>query len=351
MSKEKMTVASLDAKAIKTEKIPVSFGDMAYSLLATGDIYWVKVNQQLVKIFYAGDYLLPDIIEKFKKGNRVLVIDQIANVGLINSGITEWEKFKKADNDLEIFKHRKSILFWFSQVYWSGEKRGSLLDLAILGQKEFYSFAPEITEKLKKIGLDNLKRSFLYSALAVYIALAMGHTDYRFLKDVYNVCFLLDYAFNDDSISYNISQAMEMERKKGGEGQRYLFQNENPTWEFQAFTEHPERGIQNALEECLTYFSNPDVIQVILRQHERMDGSGFPTQTNESELSDLENIIIALNHLVPYQHLDYQHGDGQSYLRNSLMQAGEGQEEGNFWGERLRGVLGRIFSQLGEPNG
>jgi hypothetical protein len=345
---QKNDIAVLEKQAGAREKIPLSYDQLGYSFLAPGDIYWMKKNKQLVKIFHAGDYLLPEVLTKFRTGKKILVIDQLIDMPNIKKGLESWRNFCEIKDENERVKIRREILRWFSDIYWTGKKSGSLLDLAVLGQKQFYSFDQAMTDQLRNIGVDSFNRSFLVAGFAVFSALAMGHTDYNFLKDFYNVCFFLEYGLKEN-FTYNIRQALELERQNCGKGLQSLHVGDKTSWEYNVFFGYPEKSYKKVLSECKTFFHSEDAVRPITRQHERIDGTGFPNRVNADEMNDLESILVAFNHLVPYGPSNYVFSDGKRFLQEFVSKSAVG---GNFCSKRLKKIFSGVFENLDDekPN-
>ena len=106
------------------------------------------------------------------------------------------------------------------------------------------------------------------------------------------------------------------------------------------FFEHPDKSARLVLEDCKKYFHSEEMVSLIEKHHERMDGSGFPEGIYESELSDLETLFISVNQAISFK-LEFVFGDGKKYLKNII--AAMDEDENEIFSARIRSVFENIF--------
>ena len=57
--------------------------------------------------------------------------------------------------------------------------------------------------------------------------------------------------------------------------------------------------------------------------HERINGSGFPKALCEHDMTDIESLVIFVNHLVPVKEFNFEKQDGVSYLKRKFERKGK----------------------------
>ncbi|MCK5074431.1 MAG: hypothetical protein KAQ98_13455 [Bacteriovoracaceae bacterium] len=322
------------------KEVEISHGELAKYRFAPGDVYWVKMNGKLVRLLTVGDYIDREFIQKFTSGNMSLMLDRIINEDYLNDGISILEGMRKGRSIKERASSRTEFIDWLNDVFWSGEKEGSLIDLIILGEKVFFAFEDEFAEKLVSGNTEFFTRSALMGILNVIFAINMGYMDDKLLCDIYNLPFLVDYFMHVDGYAFDLIRALEMERKSSGNGREWLEFKGDKMAEHNMFFEHPDKSARLVLEDCKKYFHSEEMVSLIEKHHERMDGSGFPEGIYESELSDLETLFISVNQAISFK-LEFVFGDGKKYLKNII--AAMDEDENEIFSARIRSVFENIF--------
>ena len=58
---------------------------------------------------------------------------------------------------------------------------------------------------------------------------------------------------------------------------------------------------------------------VLKNHHEKTNGKGTPLKITEHSMDDIENILIFVNHLFAYDHIELKIGDGKKFLRKEII--------------------------------
>ncbi len=296
---------------------PFTESEIVDEIFSPGVIYWEKANNSSVKIVDTGDPYDRDQLAKFFKQNATLKIDRLMNLDVVSEGKIYLTGLRNAKNEVQRLRHRKNLIKWFSAIYWDGMRSGNLIDLMKLGTEVFYSFDPFLTDRFIATSAPMFKRAGVTSMVSVFLAIILGHTDFLFLKDLYHLSYLFDFAFDGD-LSYNMNKASELERVQSGEGIGFLFLGENPGPELEAFVEHPRVSFEKTLDAFRSFFSDPGILRLIKVQHEKVNGKGFPNCVRTGDLSDIETLIIFVNHIIPYEDFEITPIDGMRFLKTSF---------------------------------
>lgn len=291
--------------------------DFQNNLFSPGIVYWVKSGGRSVKIVDAGDPLDKSQLKKFFDQGATLKLDRFMNLDVVSEGKIYLAGLKNAKNEVQRLRQRKNLIKWFSSIYWDGVQTGNLCDLISLGTEVFYSFDDAQSERFFATSIPMFKRAGIASTISVFVAIILGYTDFQMLKDLYHVQYLFDYAF-DGELSYNMIRASELEREQSGEGITFLFLGENPGPELNAFVEHPRVSHEQSLKTFEEMFHDSGILRLIKMQHEKINGKGFPQCVKSCDLSDIEALIIFVNHIIPYEDLEITAVDGMRFLKTSL---------------------------------
>ncbi len=338
------TISSLaDSKPVALREI--SCTELENSIFSPGDIFWVKKSGARIKILGSGDVIDHEYLKKFDGRANGLQANIIADISVVGDAMKLFLSLSHARTENERIERRMELMRWFKNIFWIGSHRGSLLDLVKIGTEVFYKLDVDTSQRLTSASNFLFKRSALVAPMAVFICLGMGYLDFNFLRDLYHLCFLFDFALDRQGLSYNLLKATELERRKSGDGIACLFLGDNPGPELEAFQFHPRKGMLEAKELCSKHFTDPNLINLIMKHHERVNGKGFPFGINEDEMSDLDTIIIFLNHLISYDELSYSRNDGQQFLKNQL-ECESGEDAGEIFGLRLKDIIIQVFDSI-----
>jgi len=293
--------------------------ELGKSRFSLGDLYLLRSSGKKLRLLKFGDIADHKFINKFKEAKGKVVLDRMVNNkwidGISNLFLDMQNSRLHVDNE----KIRLEILKEFKKIYWEGIAPGSVVDLFIAGERAFYSFDDELTALLQESNSVYYQRSALKGFLAVISALLMGYVDYKFLRDVYHICYLFDYVFfKKHGLTYNITQAQEMERITQDSGFYLLAKQFESKNELEMFQDHLELGTILASGDCGKYFYNKSIINLINYHHEKIDGSGFARGANHSEVSDIELIIMALGQMISYDFMDLTFDDGKCFFKNMI---------------------------------
>lgn len=297
---------------------PIVADELRQGIFSPGDIYWCKEAGGKVKILSAGDPIDLSSLKKYFDRNALLMIDRYLNLDVLGEAKIYFSGLERAKNEVQRLRQRQNLIRWFSSIFWSGKNACSMVDLMHIGSDVFYRFTPDMTDAFRQVGVNLFKRSGIISSMGVFLALLAGHTDFKFLQDLYHLTYLFDCAFTD-GISFNMNRASELEREQSGEGVAYLFLGDNPGPELKQFVSHPAGSLQKAKELFAPVFNNPTMIEYVIIHHEKINGKGFPAGLHADMLSDFEALLILINHMMPYSDILLEKDGGIGLLKSAII--------------------------------
>ena len=304
---------------IEDELKSITVENLVGHILSPGDVYWIKANKTKVKLINSGQIIDKKFLEKFSDKKNSLQIHYKFSSSQKQREVIENLFFKLKNEQFEMNNvgYVKRIL---KGIFPTGATEYSFVDLISIGHKCFYEFDDNATDLLVETDVKLFQRSSILSIYAVILSMMSGYFDYKFLKDIYHICYLFDFSFSQDKMSYYQAEALEKERLKGN-GRSFL---EGKNGEYEEFIKHPETSYKIVKRKFLKFFSNKQLVNIIKIHHEKIDGSGFPSQNNEEDFIDLERILIFLNESLSYEYSCFEKETGIDYLEKSILN-GEGQ--------------------------
>lgn len=271
-------------------------------------------DTRAILILRAGDFVEPSFITKYlEKGMNSLHQLSIINKEDLLIYKQKWSQLKVAKTQILQMKVRDELIKKVSNDFWHSNEK-SFLSFVIAAYEEFYQFEPLVLENFQEKSMIMYTRTLLTSSIATLVSLCNGIVDYKFIKDMYNTTFLLDYGMIAyDNFSYVMAQACEAERNRPGSGPDYLVNLKRSEREINLFKNHPELSynIARDFEKDFTY---PEVLDLILLHHEKCDGSGFPKGYSYSGISDTATLLMFCDYMIPFEEHIFSVGDGQRIL-------------------------------------
>ena len=271
-------------------------------------------KKRAMLLLRAGDFVEPSFVTKYlDKGVESLYQLELITDDEIDFFELNWKQLRQAKSEQQKRLIRDRFMKQFSHDYQQ-EKDKSILGFVVSCFDEFYNLPPHILNHLQDQSMLLYTRSLLISAVSSITAMSNNILDYDFIKDLYNVSFVMDYGLVESgNFNYALSTACEKERNTPGEGVIYLEDSNRPEIELQTFIQHPNISY-SALEEYQEYFIYPELLDFIKLSHEKSDGSGFPNGYTYSAMSHCETLLSFCDYLIPFQEHLFKKGDGNKVL-------------------------------------
>lgn len=277
-------------------------------------IYFLPEKNIPVLLLKAGDFVEPSFVAKYhERGIETIYELPMVNQQILAKYKSFWSRLADCKTQQEQFQTRDEIIKHICYDFFEKNDK-SFLSFTIAAFEEFHFFPSFVVDKLQTTSMTLYSRSLLIGSLSAVTSLVTGYCDYKFIKDFYNTCFIMDYGLVEyEQFSYTISLACENERKDPGSGIFVLDNMNRPTSEKRAFLRHPVISHEFAQSQ-LEHFSNPELIDLILFHHEKTDGSGFPNGYSYSAMSDFETLMMFCDYMIPFSEHEFKKGDGHLVL-------------------------------------
>lgn len=273
-------------------------------------------GNNFMSLLRAGDFVEPSFISHYlEKGMSQLHQYEIINPEDLQTYQQAWQLFKTAKTERDKILQKDKLIKKVAHDFWLNDKK-SFLNFVVATFEEFYVLPPHILDHLQKESMLLYTRALLVSTLSSLTALMNGYIDYYFIKDFFNVSFMMDYGLVDfGNFNFAMSMACEAERSVPGAGVEILKKYNRSEGEIQVFLQHPQIGFERAKEQS-ELFQYPELSKLILFHHEKTDGSGFPKGYSYSALSDAETLLIFCDYLVPFKEHVFKPGDGKLIVKD-----------------------------------
>jgi hypothetical protein len=283
-------------------------GSAAWSIIfaykwSPGELYWMKSNGSKVILLRPGDFIEHERFEKFRSGNMNITFNSIVDISYMENGIRIFEELKTA-NDLKGDKEerksliRKRFLYWSAPYFWNGKQDVTFLELISLYTRVFYELDPASHLTFANLPIPLQMRSLTLASLVSSTAMIVGHTDFKFLQDIFHLCLFFDLSLADESYTYLFEEVLEKERLEVGSGEKFLNEKSKSN-KGDVLRMHPAKSYQQAKELIGKMIENKQLLKLIKIHHETLDGKGFPDGLNINELNDIEKIVIAVGKSLP----------------------------------------------------
>ncbi len=297
----------------------ISLVDLKPNTISTSHLFYLLGAQKKpILLLRAGDFIEKSFIEKYtQKGVQSLHHLPIVNEELLAKYKSFLNDFKMARRQVDQLELRDTILLSVVEDFLAKNDE-CFLTWVIACFETFYFLPSEYVTKYQEQSMALYTRALLVSSMSTIVLLANGHIDYLFLRDFFNLAFMMDYGLlSDVGVDYTMIRACELERSCPGEGISFVEKNSIGNEESARFKNHPLRSFEKImLNEAL--FVYPEVIEMIKMHHEKQDGSGFPEGYFYSGLSDTETVLILCDHVIPFEEFIFHPGDGVKVLLNSF---------------------------------
>jgi hypothetical protein len=268
-----------------------------------GEFCWIKSNGNRVVLLRPGDYIDHERFEKFRSGNMNLVFKSSVDISYMEAGINIFEELQlaaeiKGDKEEKKNSIRNKYLKWCAPYLWNGDEKVTLLEMISLFTRVFYKLDHSSHLTFSNLPIPLQQRSLSLSSMICSTALIVGHTDFRFLQDLFHLGLFFDYSLADESYSYLFEDVLEKERIEPGAGEKAL-DEQRMHHKTNVLKFHPEQSALKAEELLEGVIYNKNLFKIIELHHETLEGKGFPKSLNVNDLNDLEKIIVACSKTMP----------------------------------------------------
>lgn len=283
----------MSAESMK--KIDQSFWDQT---ICSGRLF-LQMGPKRLSLLEAGQVIDKNYLEKYK--NSDLYLESVVN----EVQLTEYKNLFTQLKSKKFEKEQREIakLIVESVLKEWHDPSAHILTFA-KACFESLNFIP-MSELLKIDGTDLrlFKKSLYASALSVIIGISNDYFEFNLLKDLYQITFILDFGLCESSYSYHMANAVEAESIKPGAGLEYLEQSKASTKEKELFLKHPEKS-HDLIESLSFHMTYPELMEIVLYQHETISGTGFPRGITKREVSTWDAVCLYADGIVSMSALE-----------------------------------------------
>lgn len=267
--------------------------------LARGDLFMQTESSRIFRLKRAGDFLDDAFKEKIKKHPKIFqrTYSDAEVVKALSFRLKRWME----ETDPERFA--VELKFLLKELQERIHSHASMFDLSICF---FEAFAPDsaIIQQFQDSHVILYRRAHLVASLSCVFALSCGYHDPRFVRDLYQAAWVLDYGLVSPDFSYWVALACQAERVRAGSGLEFLREKRAGQKEIHLFLSHPILSFEKAQSELTLEF--PEILSSLLRHHEKRDGTGFPNAIPYSLISDWEALLVFADQFVAYDEADIE---------------------------------------------
>ncbi len=304
----------------KEELSTIALKDLSVGIISHAHLFYIPAkSKNAFMILRAGDYIDQEFVDNYtQKGITSFYALEIATSSEISEYKTLFASLNSAYNEKERKIVAQRIMKKFGNDYWT-ESKSSYLSFVLPCFENFYNLPESVVEKYQNTSLTLYSRAMISASLSVMTCFVHKIVDPNFIKDLYNLIFVLDYGLLEgDKFTYSLVVACEAERNIPGTGISKLQTMNRPTEEIDLFTQHPSQSAKY-IETLKDNFAYPEIIDVVQYHHEKGDGSGFPSGVSYSGIGDFETFQMFCDYLVPFQEHVYKKGDGANIIKAEFL--------------------------------
>lgn len=272
------------------QKREFTYGELDLSRIAPGDLYWINSSGNEILFCVAGDLVEQSMVDKFKRMKRKIFIVEKCNLELISTCVELLEEFKKANPGRERMEKWHHVVHFIKQNYWDNAQYAGLLDFVIVTERVFNRIENDKLVSLYELDIDLFKRLNFVSSTLVMVALSLGYYDFHFLSDLYNSCFLTYFHFDREQLTPSFKVSLEKLRN-----------GESVSEEFKEILVMAIQKAQWNKDILKSYLYQETNFRVMNYFYEDLDGNGPFVKANRNEMTDLEMLIVFVNHLYSYE--------------------------------------------------
>jgi hypothetical protein len=289
---------------------------------------FLMVGSRYFMVLRAGDYIDQEFLHKYQeRGVNSFYAYEVADQACIKTYNEHWKSLKNAKTEQERIAYKDQIFLSLYSDFWADSSQQAVLSLVISCYESFENIDSSVLNEIQSTSHILYSRALLGATQGIVAALANGFFDYDFLRDLYNVCFLLDYGLVTNNFSYPLLQACEFERNNPSAGKKAIEKILMNPGDRDFFFDHPHISAQMA-ESLEDSFKYPELINAIKMHHEKVDGTGFPEGIHYSAISSWEAILQFADFTTPFEETIFSRSDGNRVLKEPILKLNDDEKFG-----------------------
>jgi len=274
--------------------IALPIKDLARKTICDGHLYIRLSESRKFYLLKPGIMIDEALIKKYAINQTVFEYTPVTDSAITNQFTTHFKDLKYLQFEKDLRVKTQAIVAYFKETF---EQDVHFLSFALACYNEFCVLSVDDLKKMHEADLHLFRKSLYSAAFAVIIALSNDFFHYPMIKDFYNLTFALDIGLCNSHYSYFIAQACNLENQVPGSAYAWMKKEGISDLELEVFLKHPEKSYQY-LKQHSDLFAYPELIEVVLYQHELSNGEGFPRGIPKGQVSSWEAVVILASSLV-----------------------------------------------------
>jgi hypothetical protein len=291
-------------------KIPIK--DLAKKIICEGDLYLTFKDGRQVYLMRPGLILEEEFLKKHASLGTVFDYAPVTDQEVIDKFVSLFRELKYLQFEKDLRAKSQEIAQYFHDQMAGGNH---FLCFALACYQEFCALPAEAINMTNQADVYLFRKCLYAASFSVIIALANDFFHYLMIKDLFNITFSLDIGLCSSSYTYYVAQACNYENQHPGQGKNWLEEKGASEAEVELFYLHPEKShiYLKTLHHLLAY---PELVEIVLYQHELADGTGFPRGVVKGHVSNWEAVVILADSLVDITDKYTFEKDTVNYLLN-----------------------------------
>lgn len=275
-----------------TTSLPIK--DFAKKIICDGHLYLRSKEGRRFYLMKPGIMIDENFIKKHASNQTVFDYVAVTDEKVIAKFSQLFRELKYLQFERDLRLKTMEIVAYFKEAF---ENKTHFLSFAMACYQEFNSFSSDDVKRMHETDLHLFRKSLYSAAFAVIIGFTNDFYHYPMIKDFYNLTLGLDVGLCEAHYSYFVAEACNQENKVPGSGVEWMKQEGASQTELSVFLEHPSKSHKFFVEHA-TMFAFPELIEIVLYQHELSSGKGFPRGVPKSQVSSWEAIVMLASSLV-----------------------------------------------------
>jgi hypothetical protein len=292
------------------------FSLLDYGLLIPFDIFWVKSSGKKTLLKRKGDFGKVDEIKSYQDRGVIIDFDSDLSESWLIKTLDDFGEFFALESRGQVHQNqlqewRKTFVKKMIPSLWENRENVSRLDICFGVGTCFYDLEPSEEELFLNFPLEIQKKNYLTASYGVMIAIFLGYTNTKFLKEYFSILLFMDYPFclnmwSESEKSFLLKEWMSScDLNKRDESMRLKIKEKY-------FVE-----VGKAKKKIKGKISFKGLAKYLEFSFERINGSGFPAGLFSSEMSDLDALTVFLYHRFSFDENSAEQGQDGS-LRELL---------------------------------
>jgi hypothetical protein len=283
----------------KTVSLPIK--DLAKKIICDGHLFLCSKEGRKFYLMKPGIMIDESFIKKHATNNTIFEYSQVTNTTVTAQFTTLFRELKYLQFEKDLRMKSQDIVAFFKATF---EKDIHFLSFAMACHNEFCALSIEDLKRMHETDVHLFRKSLYSAAFAVIIGFTNDFYHYSMIKDFYNLTLGLDLGLCESHYSYFVAEACNRENQAPGTGLLWMKNEGASDLELDVFLNHPLRG-HKFFQEHSELFAYPELIEVVLYQHELSNGKGFPRGIPKGQVSSWEAVVIFASSLVEIS-VDYK---------------------------------------------